>query len=307
MSELNPMVIIISVASLFIMTVPGVLIKKFKLVDNSAGDVLATLLLYVTQPAMILVAFMRKYDPQILGQAMIILVGGFIVHFATYLLSKLLFRKAPEEHAKALRFITIFSNCGYMGFPVLKAIFGPDGDLAVLYATMYTVSFNVLMWTLGVGIFTGRGKMNLRRALINPGTVPTFFALLIFIFSVTVPKEAKSLLETLGNMTAPLSMLLIGLRLTDLKWKSAFADIHMYLGIALRLVLIPLSVLGLSLLLGFKGLPMYVLYIVTAMPAAAATTIFAQRFNGDAVYSSKLVLVSTALSVATIPLMLLLL
>jgi predicted permease len=285
------------------MIIPMFILRKRNMVSNRVAGDLSTLLLYVTQPLLTIHSFIRPFDMAIVRNILLILLMTFIIHTLFYVISMFMFRRQPENKAKVLRFMVVFSNAGYMCFPILQAMFGSIG---VLYGAVYCVGFNLFVWTVGIAIYKkDAGAFSAKNILLNPSTVSVVIAFIIFALSLHryIPAFAVDTLNVLGSMTSPVSMFVIGVRLADVKWKEFFNDGQMYLATAVRLLVAPMVALGIAKLLGFSGYAVTVPYMACAMPAATATAIFAEKFGGDSVYASKCVVVSTILSIITIPAM----
>ena len=295
------------VAILFIIMLVGVIARKTKILSDAGLGAMSQLALFVTVPCMVLVSFQSEFSQQLLldmGHAVAWSLG---VHIVMWLLGKKIFNRFALHQRKPLQFAAIFSNAAFMGYPVLQAIFGETG---LLLGSMYTAIFNIFLWTVGMSIFSGSEKEDrkaaIKRVLLNPGTIATVLGLVMFVFSIKLPDMPLQALSMLGNMTTPLSMLIVGARLADVRIKEAFAGAGVYLACALRLVVIPLILMGLMKLCRVPPLAMGVVTIQAAMPIAANTARFAEMFGGDAPFASRLVFLSTLLSIITIPIFMLL-
>ena len=321
--------IVLNVALLFIMMVPGFLMKKCRLSTESFGKGVSNLVLYIAQPALTFVAFLKPFDKQILINSAYVLVFSVLLHLVFALITMNMFKKAPDGMRRMLRFATIFSNVAFMGIPLVDVVLGEKYPGATIYALIYSITYNIFLWSLGVKICTDgkdndkngvddhddhKKKSTILTAFIHPTTIAAFLGLLFFIFPIenSVPDLAVEALEMLKGLVRPLSMLVIGLRLADMSFKGMLGDKHMYVFLALRHVALPLLALGLVKLVdiilpgGVDEVVQMVIVILAAVPAATSSTMFAEKFDCDSVYVSRLVTVSTLLSIITIPLLLLL-
>ena len=299
--------------------VPGYLIRKFKVADENVAHVLSQLLVYVATPAMLFGAFIRVYDASSMNDFLLVLALITAFLLISYFGSDYMFPcSIPEGRRKVLRFGTTFQNAGNLGTPLILYTLGKD---YVFYVQAAMLVFNFLAFTLGRYLYTGDKKhLSPKEAIFNPGLLPTLSG---FIFYVTglggwmVNHSASggalgmllsliiSMLDGLANMVAPLTMIIIGIRLADLDLKEILTEGWMYLMLFYRLLLIP-AVLGVCLLvLSRTGiLPAdvcAVVLIIYSTPCAALTTVFAELYDCDSVYASKLVAVSTLVSVFTMP------
>jgi len=301
-----------SVLVLFILIVPGFLLRKFKLAGDDLPRGLSNIILYGSQPALIVVSFVRPYDPGVMKTAIGVLIFSFILHGIFFGISLLFFRNAGEAQRRVYRFGSIFANSGYMGIPLVMALFGSE---AAIYPSFYIIGFNFYCWSVGCLIYSGdKSYISPRKMFLNPATIPTYIGLLFFLLPIDtyVPTVIVDALDLLRGLIAPLSMMLVGMRLADMKLKGAFKDIHLYAALFLKLLLFPAIAWGVVKLASLTGIytddmAMMIILICAAAPCAAATSMFAEKFNGDSVTAGKFVSLSTVLSIVTMPIVALLL
>jgi predicted permease len=317
--------IIYNVALLFIMMLPGIIMKKCKMSVDGFGKGISNLVLYIAQPALVFMAYVRPRDEQILINSAYVFVLSIVVHGVFSAVAMLSYKKAPDSMRRMLRFATIFSNAAFMGMLLIRAVFGAE---ATVYASIYNITFNLFLWSLGVFICTDKRDVNENgieddeehikhgasplKALYHPVTIAAALGLVFFILPIEgyIPSIAIETLNNLGNLVGPLSMMVIGLRLADMDFRGIFKDKHMYVFLALRHVILPLVTLGIVKLVGLV-LPVHelvemVIVTLAAAPAATSATMFAEKYDCDANYVSRLVTVSTLLSIVTMPLIIML-
>ena len=317
--------VIYNVALLFIMMLPGIIMKKCRMSVDGFGKGLSNLVLYIAQPALVFMAYVRPYSREILINSLYVLVLSIVVHGIFSAVALVSYKNSPDGMRRMLRFATIFSNAAFMGIPLIKAVLGAE---ATVYASIYNITFNLFLWSLGVYICTDKRDRNANgieddeeelkhkasplKALYHPVTIAAALGLVFFILPIEtyIPAILTETLEKLGNLVAPLSMMVIGLRLAEMDFKGAFKDKNMYLFLALRHVVLPLAALGLvklaRLVIPVSELVEMLIVILAAAPAATSATMFAEMYDCDAVYVSRLVTLSTLLSIVTMPLILLL-
>lgn len=325
--------VIFNVALLFLLMIPGVILKKCKMVPEGFGKGLSNLVLYIAQPALIFLAYVKPFDINILINSTYVLVLSVITHAIFAVVAMLLFKGAEDGRRRMLRFATIFSNAAFMGIPLINAVLEDTFPGATLYASIYNITFNLFLWSLGVMICTkNRDKdkdgiddhdeakaegASIMKALLHPVTIAAVIGLVFFVCPIIdyIPSVAWDLVSDtathLKNLVAPLSMIVIGLRLPDISFKGMLNDKYMYLFLALRHVVLPLAIVGVLRLVMLTGLEMSgavapVVLILASAPAASSATMFAEKYDCDATYVSRLVTVSTLLSIVTMPLLLML-
>ena len=187
-----------------------------------------------------------------------------------------------------------------MGLPVLECIYGKPG---VFYGSIYVMVFNIMVWTLGVYLFDGKmDRRGLKQALLNPSIVAVAIGFVLFGFSIKLLPAIRATLEMVAGTTTPLSMIVIGSMLAELQLTEVFNDWTVYYGSLARLIILPLIALPLFRLM---GLPLHISRIIlasAAMPVATMTAILAEKYGADTSLASRLVVISTALSIITLPL-----
>ncbi len=310
------MVALTQVFTLFLLIVAGYIVKKMKVVTEQIHMEISNLVLNVCLPALIINSMNFKFSPEVLAQSGQLAVAAFVIYAGTILLSYPLTRLigASGNRRDIFQYVLVFSNVGYMGYPVINAIMGERG---VFYTAIYNLAFTVLVWTYGVHLMTRNAedgdsrpkeswKAQLKR-IVNPNLVALAIGFVLFLFSIQLPAALSSTIKMIGDTTTPLSMMFIGFILADVSIRETLSDIQVYLVSAMRLLLLPFLVLLGFKLLHITGDLVTVAFVSTAMPAAANTTILAAVYDNDYRLGSRTIFVSTLLSVLSLPLMILLL
>ena len=328
--------LVYNVAVMFVMMLPGIIMKKCRLTPDGFGKGLSNLVLYIAQPALIFLAYVRPYDSAVLVNILYVLLFSIVAHVIFAVIALRTFGKTPDGRRRMLRFATVFSNAAFMGIPLIGKVLG---DGATIYASVYNITFNLFLWSFGVYLCTegrdhdydgdvdsddkklARKKLlaSMKKAILHPVTLAAFVGLFFFFLPIdtliTGDNYVSGLifesLEMLKSLVIPLSMAVIGLRLADIDFRGIFKDKPMYLFLALRHLVLPALVFAvmrlISLLnIGITNDVILVVLIMACAPAASSATMFAERYDCDAAYVSKLVAISTILSIATMPLVILL-
>lgn len=309
--------VFIVVGVMLLMVVPGFILRKLKAVDKSALGALAVILLYVCQPFLTIKAFvLSAVEPSgAIAVNMLIMFGlAFAVHIIGFLFVKLIFHKSKDKlKTGAYTVCSLFSNAGFIGIPFVELLTG--NDTAVIYATVFMCAFNMLMWTLGVYIITGDIKMmKPLKGILNPAVIVLVIAVpLFFLPSLNIFKKVYVLGEGIkyfGNATLPLSMLIVGIRMADIPFKELFTNLRLYLVAAVKLIFIPLLTLALMLPLLLTGALkeldpnnyiVLVIVMLTAISPAASSIAMSERYLGDTDTAVKGFLLTTLLSIVTLP------
>ncbi len=316
--------LIYNVGIMFLMMIPGIIMKKCKLTTDGFGKGLSNLVLYIAQPALIFMAYLRDFDAKILVNILWVLLFSVVAHVIFAVVAMKTFMKEEDGRRRMLRFCTVFSNAAFMGIPLIGKILG---DYATIYASVYNITFNLFLWSFGVYLCTeGRDKnengtpdheeegfkstnlkSSLKKALLHPVTLAAGVGLIFFFLPINsyVPSLVTEGLTMLKELVIPLSMAVIGLRLADIDFRGIFKDKSMYLFLVLRHIALPVLVWGVVRLIAISGIisrdVIVVLVIMASAPAASSATMFAEKYECDAGYVSKLVSISTILSILTMP------
>ena len=176
--------------------------------------------------------------------------------------------------------------------------------------SIFVAVFNILLWTNGVAIFSSKGKLDkasLKKIALNPGIITVLIGIILFAFSVRLPGPVAKAVDLVGSMTIPLSMLLVGAVVAECKFKELLKGWDLYYISAIRLILIPLAAFAALKILDIPKLLLTVCVLLAAMPAAATTTIFAELYDSDSKFASRVVVFTTLSSIVTLPLVMLLL
>ena len=306
-----------NVGIFFLMMIPGIIMKKTKLSTDGLGKGLSNLVLYVAQPVLIFVSYLREFDKSVFINMLWVFIFSIAVHVIFSLISMASFKKSPDGVRRMLRFATIFSNAAFMGIPLIKEVIGAK---AVIYASVYNLSFNAFLWTLGVYICTAnkenlgecepckKSHISFKKAFLHPTMISAYLGLLFFFLPIhnTLPELITDGLYRIEALVAPLSMIVLGLRLAEIDLRGFFKDINLYVFIILRHLALPTVVFfmmrGLAVFVDIDPVVIKCVLIMAAAPSATSATMFAEMYDCDAKYVSKVVAVSTILSLATMPL-----
>lgn len=295
------MTVLMQVMTLFLLIITGFIAAQKNVLDDRGLRGLNTLVLNFAQPALILHKMQMPTTPQLIIE----LAWVFVLTCATIAIAGVIafriFAKEKKDRRATLTVLSMVSNCGFMGYPVITATMGED---ALIYAVMFVTAFNLMSWTLGAYFFGGRKAMQPQRLLTNPTIIAVIGGMALFLTGWTLPSFVNSALDMMGATTTPLAMFVIGARLISLR-REHLTDVKLLLVCALRLVIFPATIL----LLRLTPLPEMVVssvYLCTAMPCAALTAMQAERWACEKELASRGVALSTALSMLTVPLMLML-
>ena len=303
------MAVLQQILVLFLLIFVGVLTSKLNIVHSDFKKDLSKFLLYVTVPAFLITAmganFTSENPVEVISNSYKLILISLLMYALAIALSFLLAKifKFTIDERNVMQFSITFSNVAFMGYPIIDIIYGSEG---VFYAAIYNLTFNILIWTLGVVLIT-RGKSvnnntNPWMKIINPGVVAIIIGFILFIFNIQLPYALGEGIRLVGNLTTPLAMIFIGLSLSDVSIMEIVSDYRGFVISIFRLGIFPgIFYLVLSII-GCEGYMLTIPVIISAMPVAINGSMFAMTFESDYVFASKLVFLSSFLSLITIPL-----
>jgi len=287
------------------MMIPGFIVGKCKLLESN-NKTLPALLLYVAQPFMIVMVFTEKeYFPEMLGNILWMLLFSAVVMIVVLAIAFFLFRiKGPTDDKKMLTVSSVFSNSGFLGIPILRAMF--PGTPAALYCAVFVVVFNILIWTVGAYIMSGEKKyVTFKKAFLNPPTIALVVALPLFFFNVQFNEHLANSIALLGGMVTPLAMIIVGLRLSSMKFKEVFAGWWLWICNVFKLFAAPLITFLIVFWLPIDAMVKTALVVIMAMPCSTLPLVIAEVIGRDGTPSVRAQLTSTILCILTIPLIVL--
>lgn len=298
--------IIESVSSLFIMILVGVYGSKGKIISSEMNKGLTDILLEIALPIMIVTSFIFTYDNTIKSNVIRTFYYSFITFIIVIAISYLILLPIKKDKKTILHFANVFTNTGYVGFPILHSIYGAEG---VIYGSIFNMFFVIFLWTYGLLLFKGNfERKNLRkeikRLLLNPSIIAVFIGIIIMLFNIELPRALLTSMKAIGNTTGPLSMIIIGGIISKVNIKNHLKDWTLYYGITIKLIIIPIIIYLLFLIVGISSKATNSVVIMTAMPASTMTSILAEKFHSEKGYAAILVSVTTLLSLITVPLLL---
>ncbi|MBO5929992.1 MAG: AEC family transporter, partial [Clostridia bacterium] len=247
----------------------------------------------------------KELSGEVVGNAAVVVLTGIIVIPILYLIgvftAKLFHLKEPTKSIHAI--LSSGGNVVFLGYPIIHAIFGPDG---LFYAVLYGMVNDALFWTVGVYFIYRSGgtkeERNPLKTLFNPNTVAFIIAIPLMLLKVKIPPILNETLSGIGEMTTYLSMLFIGMTLSIVNVKKLYQRISMLLPMLIKMVIAPIVVGILLVRFGAGALAISVIMLQIAMPAQTATSIVAMEANSDEQYAAEYIFFSTIISLGTLPL-----
>ena len=302
------MVMLQQMTVMFLMMAVGYLCYKKQILTEEVSKKVSAIVVNVANPCMILSSALT--DQQMRGKELLqtlVIVALMYVFLlvVAQLLPKIL--RIRKESRGAYAAMTVFANIGFMGFPVLAAMYGNG---ALLYGAVFQIPFNILIYTYGVAVLTRKpdacGKAELDRIeilkkIFNIGVIACIAAMLIYFLRIPIPSFLQAFITNLGNLTAPLSMMIIGASLAQMPLKELFLDKKLLLFSMVKLLILPAVWMLMVNRVAEQEILRGVCLVMMATPAGSMTAMLAQQYGGDYETASRGVALTTVLSVITMP------
>jgi len=298
-----------SLAMVFIMIIPGVILGKKNIIEEEQTLGLTGIVVNLTWPCLVISAMQIPYSLEILKNCGYISIFMLVLLCIAFLISLLLVKiiKMKKSHSYLFTFMILFSNNGFMGIPIINAIFG---GVATFYASIVEMVGNILVFSVGIALIQmaagKRLKMN-PREFLTPGIYGVLIGFLLFLFNITLPGFLGDSINIIGSATTPLTMVIIGMQIGRMKVKDIFGESTIYIMTFVKLIIIPsVTYVIFFVVLNDSSLLARVMVLDFAMPAAMCSAIFSQQYGADYEFASKGVLITTLFSIATLPIVTLL-
>jgi len=277
----------------------GFAITKLGMYPPKTRADLTNLVLYVFLPCSIFSSFVNGAPPDMLIRGLTILLVSSGLQLLAFLLNKVLYLWIPPERQLILKYATMINNATFMGLPVLGAVYGPT---AVLYGSIFLIPARIMMWTAGISMFTDDEKGNrVRKMLTHPCMLAVVAGVAYTFAPFRLPVFMSDAIGWLGETTRVIPMLTVGSIFSGVKLRQAVDKHNLYHSI-IRLILLPAIMFGALILLKTDPLITGVAVLLTAMPSATVTAMFAEKYGKEMEFASKTVVVTTLLSIVTLPL-----
>lgn len=295
-------IILEQILALFLILFFGYFLRAKEVITRKRQKFLFDLLIDYILPFLIISAMTVDINPELIENTKILFICWFFVYLLLIISANIFkrFIKADDNKRRTFEFLIIFSNVGYMGLPIIGAVYSETG---LFYGSLGMIPFNIVIWTYGIYLLSaGKKEISDRlQNIINNGVIALVIGFFLFVTGINLPGPISEAVEMIGDMTFPLSMLIIGSSLYGIDIKKVILKPKLVFLSLLRLLIIPVFLL---LALSFLSIPeilVGVIVIQAAMPIAANSVIFAARYQGDYQMASEAVFITTLFGIISIP------
>ena len=292
------------IIKLFVIMFMGYAVVKAGLMKSSESKSVSVILVYLVIPCVIIKAFQVDYTPDVQKGLFLAIAAAVAVHILFLLITiplKKIFQMDVIEQATS-----IYSNAGILVIPLVQELLVQD---YVIYSSAYIAVQLILLWTQGKNMLCEEEKLEWKKIFLNVNIISIIAGIVLFLFRIKLPAGVQDVLGMMNNMIGHLGMLLAGMAIAEVPLKSIFTKKRNYLSVAFRLLLYP--VLGLFLMKAIQIVVnlenssqiLLTVYLACVTPACASVTSMAQLYDKDAAYASSLYVLTTLLSIVTMPVM----
>ena len=299
---------IIQMIILVMIMLIGFVAERQQIFSDHIQSDMAQMITVVTAPALILSTINSSGDLGTKGDAINFLIIAFITWFifiaSSFFVPKLL--KAPKSIMGTVQFLTVFQNNGFMGLPLILALYGPG---AMFYASLVNIPTNLFIYSFGVWAMSRGNDTDLnpgqlaKKLFLSPGFLAGLAALIFFLMGLQLPSILEETMSMVGAATTPLAMMVIGMAIAHSNVRNAFADARVYLLMTIKMIALPVIIFLIFRHFISNELILSTLIVTISTPGPAVATSYALLYKGDVTFSTNYVFLSTLASVATIPLL----
>ncbi len=294
------------ILSVFSISLIGYAANKVNWLPAESTRYLSVLLINIASPCLVIYSMSQEeLNAETLasvvhaaGLMLLALVTATLIGFFAVRLMR-----SPQSDRGIYHTLMVLTNCGFMGFPLALAVFGEKGLFLMIIANAVFVLYT---YTAGVLILiSGKNeKLTLKtaaRSILSMPVVSTLIGLLIFAFGIPIPSLLGEFLKTVGNITIPLSMIIIGMQLAESKLSEVLNNRHIYETLIMRLAVMPAVLLGFFMWLPVSPFVLCIVIFAMSMPSAAIVPVLAEIHETNSGLAAQVVFVTTFFSLATIP------
>ena len=298
------MVVLQKMLVLFLIMLVGYEASKKQLLTKEVSQKLSGIIINIANPCMILSSVLDGDLKSIQTSSIwFVLLLAWIVYAILMLIAEIVPRllRVPQKDFGMYRMMTVFTNMGYMGFPIIKSIYG---NAALLYASLFMIPFDFLIYTYGIIVIKKDGwRQGVKvRELCNNGVIACVLMIILLFSGIRVPQILSDSINTIADMTVPVSMMIIGASMAEINLSELFCDIKLLVFSFMHLIIIPIIVILPIMKIITQPEIIGITLVVIATPVGSLAAMMAQEYGGDYRLASKGVAITTLLSVGTIPL-----
>ena len=292
------------IVDLFAMMVMGYVIVKIGLLKSSDSKSLSVIMAYLVNPCVILNAFQVDATPEVREGLLLAGIAALTVHILFLAVTAIL--KRPLHLDEIEQATLIYPNAGILVIPMVQRLLGQE---YVIYSSAFIAIQLILLWTHCKSMLCAEKKPEWKKIIFNVNIISIATGIVCFLLRIPFPSGIQDVLGSMSGMIGPLGMLLAGMVIAEKPLKMVFARKRSYLSATFRLLVYPVLVLPLMKMICAMSTDadtrniLLTVYLASITPACAMITTMVQLYDKDAAYASSLYVLTTLLSVITMPVM----
>lgn len=287
--------------TLFAMMLIGAWMKKRGIIDDNGKKCLTDLCVNMVIPCNIFKSCLIEFNMGIFKSCAMLLLSAVILQVLCLTLNKFIFNRYQPQQRKVLQYCTIVPMSGFLGNPIAEGIYD---ELGVLYTSIFLIPMRVVMWSVGTTYFVADAEVDRKKVLKNvmthPCLVAIYLGLICMVTQIQLPSVVTETVRYIGSCNSALTMFIVGTILADVKLTTIVNRDTLIFSV-FRLAILPAVALGVGRVLGLDSVSLGVSVLMTGMPAGATAAIFAARYGSDAPFATKCVVMTTLVSMLTLP------
>ena len=285
---------------MFLCALCGIIMKRKNILPGKSREILTDLVMNLILPANIIHSFEVEFNLTILQKFAIVLLIATAAQIVSMICANTFWNRQPENLKAVLQYGTQVSNAGFLGIPVTEGVLGSEG---LMYGSVFLIPQRIVMWTAGIAYFTKSAdwKDTFKKLAKNPCIIAVYIGFFLMLTQLQLPEMLENTLVKLGACTTPLTSILIGIMVADVDYRTLVSPM-IFLLTAVRQLFLPALVFLGCRLLHIDPILTGVSVLLVGMPVGSTTPILAAKYGGDYVFAGKCVILSTVLSLFTVPL-----
>lgn len=287
--------------TLFAMMIIGAILKKRGIIDEAGKRCLSDLCINIIIPCNIFKSCLIEFNMGIFKECSLLLLAAILMQVVCLLFNQKVFNRYVPQQKKVLQYCTIVPMSGFLGNPIAEGLYRAIG---VLYTSIYLIPMRIVMWSVGTTYFVADAEINkkkvIKNVLTHPCLLAVYFGLFFMVTQLPLPTVITETARYIGSCNSAVSMFIIGTILADVDL-STIVNRDTILFSVFRLAILPAIALGIGIILKLDTISLGISVLMTGMPAGATAAIFAARYGSDAPFATRCVVMSTLLSMVTLP------
>ena len=304
--------VINSLFIIFVLSIPGVVFRKLKMIDENQIKPVSSFMMKVILPAVIIYSMQTDFSKDMLIAGGKVFGSIFVLFFFFFIFSAILsvVTKNGKKYIGIITFLLFFANTGGKGIPVMNMLFGTD---AVFYASAAEMAVDIILFTAGVLLMQSSGKpvggkygINVKE-IFSPGSFAIVIGLILFLTNTTLPPFINGVLEKLMDASLAVTMFVIGCQIGGVNisvLKKSGKIFALILVAVSKLIIIPIIMYIIAFFVFKCGqITSLILAVLFGMPTGGAAAIFAQEYSADVDFAASTILLTDIFCLLTIPLL----